>query len=85
MSFKDIFIRKIQSLPEDILQEVYLLDVVISRGRLQWNSFLADKYKHHKRELDKNWLSFSLSGWKIQMETEEQHENYDKRTILSSM
>lgn len=70
MTFKDIFIRKIRQVPDDILQEVYVLDVVDSKGILQWNSHLADKYKDQKIESDEEWLRFEIGDWRISMETE---------------
>ncbi|MCK4498955.1 hypothetical protein KAU11_00485 [Candidatus Babeliales bacterium] len=68
MSLKDIFIKKLHQLPEDILQEVFYLDVVTSKGSLQWSSFLADKYKDQEVGATRNWLYFKFSGWKISME-----------------
>ena len=68
MSLKDIFIKKLHQLPEDILQEVFYLDVVTSKGSLQWNSFLADKYKDQEVGATQNWLYFKFSEWKISME-----------------
>ncbi len=73
MSFKNIFIRKLYQLPEDILQEVYYLNVVTAKGRLQWNSFLAHQYKkQQKPSHSKSWLEFEIGNWIIQMETEEE-------------
>ena len=72
MTFKDIFVRKLRQLPEDILQEVYYLDVAISKGRLQWNSFLAYQYKkQQKLSSSQSWLEFEIGDWIIQMETED--------------
>lgn len=72
MSFKDIFIKKLHQLPEDILQEVYYLDVAVLKGRLQWNSFLAYQYrKQRKLSSSQNRLEFEIGDWIIQMETED--------------
>ena len=71
MLFKDIFIKKLHQLPDAILQEVYFLDVVTSKGRLQWNSFLADKYKECEIIIsDPGFLGFKINGWYIKMEKE---------------
>ncbi len=73
MTFKDIFIRKLRQLPEDILQEVYYLDIVTSKGRLQWNSFLADKYRECEIEADNpepDFLKFKINLWYVKMEKE---------------
>ena len=68
MKLKDIFIAKLQQLPNDILQEVYYLDVIILKGRLQWNSFLAHKYN---AKLSKDWLIFKINDWTLSMEKED--------------
>jgi hypothetical protein len=72
MLFKDMFIKKLRQLPEDILKEVYYLDIAILKGRLQWNSFLVHQYRKQKKQShNKGWLEFKMGDWIIQMETED--------------
>lgn len=75
MSSKEKLIRKLRQLPDDILQEVYDLDIIILRGHLQWNSFLAHQYKKQRQlSHNKNWLAFKFGDWAIQMEAEDSNE-----------
>ena len=73
MTFQDIFINKIRQLPEDILQEVYFLDVVTSKGRLQWNLYLADKYRGYEMVIpDPRFLEFKINNWYIKREKDDE-------------
>jgi hypothetical protein len=69
---KNKLIKKLCQIPDDILQELYFLDIIELKGKLQYNLWLADRYKKY-RELspNKNWLEFKIGSWIVQMETED--------------
>jgi phage anti-repressor protein len=69
---KQRLIRKLQQLPNEILDapELYFLDLIELKGQMQYNSWIADRYKKY-RELTHNedFLRFKLGNWSIIMET----------------
>lgn len=69
---KDKLIRQLRQLPDELLEEFYSLDIISLKGRMQYNSFLANRYRKY-RELSPNegWLRFGIGDWTIQMETED--------------
>jgi hypothetical protein len=69
---KNKLIKKLRQIPDDILQELYFLDIVGLKGKLQYNLWLADRYRKY-RELspNKNWLEFKIGSWIVQMEIED--------------
>ena len=72
---KQKLIRKIQQLPEDILESVglYSLDVVTLKGQMEYDDWLAKKYRSSRvLSSDEKWLRFKIGQWTIVMEEEEE-------------
>lgn len=58
-------------LPSDIAEKAYSIELIGRKVRLQWGSFLADKYKDRvKASANKAFIWFKVNGWKVSMETE---------------
>lgn len=68
---KDKIIRNIRQLPDDLIDEFYTLDLISFKGSLEWNQWLADKYKAFGAyNKDKDFLRFEIGSWVIKMECE---------------
>ena len=69
---KDKIIRNIRQLPNEILENLYSLNVINLIGKMQYNQWVADQYRIY-RELShsEKWLHFQIGNWKIRMETED--------------
>jgi len=71
---KQKLIRKIQQLPEDILESKGLYDIELTKLRCQmeYDDWLADQYKRYRvLSSDEHWLRFKIGEWLIVMEGEE--------------
>ena len=71
---KQKLIRKIQQLPEDILESIglYSLDIVTLKGQLAYDDWLVDQYREYRvLSLDEHYLRFKIGEWAIVMEGEE--------------
>jgi len=71
---KQKLIRKLQQLPEDILESkgLYSLELVTLRCQLDYDRWLADKYREYRvLGSDEHWLRFKIGEWTIVMEGEE--------------
>lgn len=69
---KNQLIRKLQQLPDEILENLYSLDIITLKGKMQFNDFLADTYRSCRAlSHSESWLEFKISDWTIQMESED--------------
>lgn len=72
MPEKERLIRQLRQIPDEILENLYSLDVITLKGKMQWNSYLADRYKKYRAlSHSKSWLKFKIGDWAIQMESED--------------
>lgn len=74
---KQELIRKIQQLPEDILEskELYDIELITLKCQMQYDSWLVGQYKHCRvLSSDEHWLRFEIGEWTIAMEGEERNE-----------
>lgn len=70
-------IKKIQQLPEDILESegLYSIELIDLKCQMQYDSWLASEYKHCRvLSSDKHWLRFEVEEWSIVMEGGERNE-----------
>lgn len=71
---KQKLIRKIQQLPENILESVglYSLDVVTLKCQMEYDDWLVDQYREYRvLSSDEHYLRFKIGEWAIVMEEEE--------------
>ena len=73
MPKKDKIIQEIRQLPDDVLNEMYSLDVITHKGKMYCNLWLADRLKTD-RDLgsSENFFRFRLGTWNLEMEVEDQ-------------
>lgn len=72
MTLKEKCIKRIQQLPEDILKQLYFLELIDPKGLMQYNKFLADRYRKHKiLSSGEDWIEFKIGEFRILMEAEE--------------
>lgn len=61
-----------RQIPDEILENLYALDIITLKGKMQFNSWLADRYKKCRvLSPDEDWLAFTIGDWTIQMESED--------------
>lgn len=71
-TLKDKLIKNLRQIPEDILEKLYHLDIVENKGQMEYNRWLADRYRKYRDLSDnKDWLAFEIGGFRILMEIEE--------------
>lgn len=71
---KQKLIKKIQQLPEDILEskELYCIELINLTCQIQYDSWLVNQYRHYRvLSSDKHWLRFEIGEWTVAMEGEE--------------
>ena len=69
---KDKVIRQLRQIPDEILENLYSLDIITLKGKMQFNSWLADRYKKYRvLSPDKDWLMFEIGEWIIRVESED--------------
>ena len=72
MPEKSKIIRQIKQIPNELLENLYSLDIITLKGKMQFNSWIADRYKKHRvLSPDEDWLMFEIGEWVVKMEVED--------------
>lgn len=72
MPEKEKIIQQLRQIPDEILENLYSLDIITLKGKMQFNDFLADRYKKYRvLSPDEDWLMFEIGGWVVKMEVED--------------
>ena len=48
-TLKNKLIKNIQQIPEDLLIKIYCLDIIGSKGKMQWDLWIAHKYQKYQK------------------------------------
>ena len=68
---KDKIIKSIRQLPDEILEKLYSLDVINHKGKMQYDLWLANRYREYRSlSHSEKWFHFQIGSWEIRMETE---------------
>lgn len=69
MPEKDKIIRQLKQIPDEILENLYSLDIITLKGKMQFNLWIADRCRQYRiLSPDEDWLMFKIGDWIVQME-----------------
>ena len=71
MPEKEKIIRQLRQIPDEILENLYSLDVIALKGQMQHDLWLSDRYKKYRvLSPDGDWLMFEMGDWVVRMKSE---------------
>lgn len=69
-TLKEALIKKIKQLPDEIIKELNLIDLIALEGYMKNNTQLGNKYRNLRMlSTDRGWLKFKFDTWIINMKS----------------
>jgi hypothetical protein len=69
-NIREKYIRLLKQIPDEILENLYSLDIITLKGKMQFNLWIADRCRQYRiLSPDEGWLRFKLGDWVFLMET----------------
>jgi hypothetical protein len=71
MAGQSKIIRQLKQIPDEILENLYSLDIITLKGKMQFNLWIADRCRQYRiLSSNEDWLMFKIGDWTIKMEKE---------------
>jgi hypothetical protein len=69
-TLKEVLIKKIKQLPDEIIKELNLIDLVALEGYMKNSTQLGNKYRNLRiLSTNRSWLKFKFDTWVINMKS----------------